>query len=103
MGDVRLNFDHGEIAALAGEAELIAHTERLGRLVADAARALAPKRTGAGAESIDVWPGRDSAGVYADVGWDRQHFYMLFREFGTSTLPEAPHLEPAVDRYLTLK
>lgn len=65
--------------------------------VADRARQAAPKRTGEGAASI---AGEVVDGVYgyeARVSWDSDHFYLLFAEVGTSSLPARPFLRPALD------
>jgi HK97 gp10 family phage protein len=66
---------------------------------AEAARDAAPKSTGAGAASIHAELVQTYNGVYvARVGWDRDHFYMMFHELGTSRMSARPFLRPALDR-----
>lgn len=68
-----------------------------GRGIADRARVLAPKRTGAGARSIHHEIGQDPGGPFVRVSWDRRHFYMSFHEFGTSEQNATPFLRPAAE------
>lgn len=48
--------------------------------------------------SIDVKRGRDSKGVYVDVGPTRKGFWLAFYEFGTSKQPPRPFMRPAIER-----
>lgn len=95
MTNVRL--DQAAIRALAGNSGVKDGLDRVGSQVADRARAAAPRRTGAGAESISHEVGTDSTGAFVHVSWDRDHFYMLFHEIGTSKTPARPFLRPALD------
>lgn len=73
---------------------------KAGEAVAEAARDAAPKSTGAGAASIHAELVQTYNGVYvARVGWDRDHFYMMFHELGTSKMSARPFLRPALDRH----
>jgi HK97 gp10 family phage protein len=59
------------------------------------ARATAPKRTGAGAASIGNEAVLEADEWTARVGWDQAHFYLLFHEVGTGSMPARPFLVPA--------
>lgn len=76
--------------------------DQLGEEVAADARQAAPKRTGEGAQSIrhDVVQGRD--GWEARISWDRDHFYMMFAELGTSRQAATPFLRPALQKRRSL-
>lgn len=52
--------------------EMLRITDR----VVAAARATAPKRTGAGAESIDNWADMGEEAWEIHIGWDEAHQYM---------------------------
>lgn len=69
--------------------------ERAAKAIRADAREAAPKRTGAGAKSIDYESGHDQDGPYVRISWDRRHFYMQFHEFGTSEMNAHPFLRPA--------
>jgi HK97 gp10 family phage protein len=69
--------------------------EKIGKAIANDARVLAPKQTGAGARSIDHEIGFDERGAYVRISWDKRHFYMQFAEFGTSRQAATPFLRPA--------
>lgn len=74
-------------------AGLLEQGERRARVAAGTA----PRRTGGGADSIHaeaVLDGRDHA---VAVGWDREHYYMIFHERGTRYLPARPFLVPAFE------
>lgn len=98
----RIHWFDTEIAELGDQAAAARLVTEAAWGVALDARAHAVRATGAGAESIQPWPGRDATGPYADVSWDRDHFYMGFHEFGTAHLPARPAVGPALDRYLHL-
>lgn len=99
---VRIDWDQAAIDGLGdgGAAAALALDAAWG--IALDARARAVRNTGEGAGSIQPWPGRDRQGPYADVSWDREHFYMSFHEFGTQHLPARPAVGPALDHYLHL-
>ena len=67
---------------------------KIGEQVAGRAAMDAPKKTGEGARSIHPEKGKNGD---VNVGWDRDHFYMLFSEVGTSRQPARPFLRPALD------
>ena len=93
MTDVRLNA--AAIRAWAGSAEAKAILDRAGGLIADDAKAAAPRKTGQGAESIRQEVGEDADGAFFRVSWDKDHFYMFFHEVGTSKMSARPFLRPA--------
>lgn len=101
-GDFRVRLYEHEIALLGDTAAAAELALQAGWGVAMDARRHAVRNTGAGAESIQPWPGRDGRGPYADVSWDQDHFYMSFWEFGTSRHHARPAVGPALDRYLHL-
>ncbi len=94
--------DARAIAGLADDAGMRAMLQRVGDDVADDAAAAAPKDTGAGAASIHAVVDSDSDGAYVDISWDRDHFYGLFAEVGTSHQSARPFLRPAVEKRRTL-
>jgi hypothetical protein len=98
----RIHWDQGAIEGLADGADAAALALDAAWGIALDARTRAVRASGEGAESIQPWPGRDRQGPFADVAWDREHFYMSFHEFGTQHLPARPALGPALDRYLHL-
>ena len=67
---------------------------RLGLLVQNEARKLAPVDTGRLRASIQHTPGRDSKGAYVDVGTNVE--YAVFVEYGTSRSPAQPYMRPAL-------
>lgn len=99
---VRLRLNQHEIDQLDENSDAVELTLAMAWNVALEARARAPRLTGAGAASIQPWPGRDQRGPYADIGWDDLHFYMRFHEDGTSKHAARPFLRPALDRYMHL-
>ena len=75
---------------------------KIGKAIAVDAAIAAPKLTGAGAKSIHHEIGGDERGTYVRVSWDRKHWYMQFREFGTSHENAAPFLRPAAEKPRTI-
>lgn len=96
MNNVRLNA--AAIEAWAGSESAKSVLEALGEQVAEDAKATAPRDTGAGAESIHHEMGEDADGAFVRVSWDRDHFYMLFQEVGTSTQSARPFLRTAATK-----
>lgn len=97
-----LRLDPHEIALLGDTAAAAELNREVAWGLAMDARRLALRDTGAGAESIQPWPGRDALGPYDDVSWDSDHFYLSFHEFGTAIHHARPALGPALDRYIHL-
>lgn len=98
MDGFRLQLDADAIADLGFSDEVADLAQDVGDQVAERAAELAPKRTGAGAASIHAELGEDEDGAYADVSWDRDHFYMGFKELGTEHEPAQPFLRPALEQ-----
>lgn len=97
MTEFRLELDQAAVDDLGFDDEALALLQDVGDLVADGARTLAPQRTGEGAASIHAEVEVDDESGFADVSWDRDHFYMGFAETGTSHQPATPFLRPALD------
>ena len=89
--------NQSEMRRLLDGPGVMAGLERVGEQVAKRAALTAPKATGAGAASIHAETAEDSRGKHVRVGWDRDHFYMLFAEVGTSRMSARPFLRPALD------
>lgn len=78
MASTRLKLDSRAIKKLGSGRDAARLTQKAGDAVASLARDLAPKRTGAGAASIQARVATDSDGAYAEVSWDAAHSYMRF-------------------------
>jgi hypothetical protein len=74
----RLELDRNAVDDLAFGEEAEDLALEAGEAVAVIARRLAPKRTGAGARSIQAKSSQDAGGAYAEVSWDKAHEYMRF-------------------------
>lgn len=90
-----LRFNAREVASLPTRPSIVAATLRVGESIAETARRLAPKDSGAGAASIRAEVATASTGPEVHVSVDRDHFYLLFAEFGTSRQSPRPFLRPA--------
>lgn len=97
MDRIRVNLDGAAIAAIQDSAGMKAVLQDAGDVVADIAARLAPKRSGAGAESIHAEVLAQPEGIAALVSWDPDHFYMLFSEIGTEHQVARPFLRPALE------
>jgi HK97 gp10 family phage protein len=93
--DITVVVDYGAIKDWLASPEV-------GNMLVDAAqpgvsfaRAAAPRRTGAGADSIRAEPVLDDGEQTARVSWDRLYYYMRFQEQGTQKMPAHPFLGPA--------
>jgi len=95
---VDIRWDRRAIADLAGHQDVRAEVDKAGAQVAETARRLAPKDTGAGAASIHHKVQLDRFGWSAVVSWDREHDYMFAQEVGTSEMPAQPFLRPAIKK-----
>jgi hypothetical protein len=78
---MRLVWDRQAIRNLRTDPEVMLAVRQASKDMAGIARAFAPKRTGAGAASIQARDSRAAGAV--DVAWDSQHHYMVFQEYGT--------------------
>lgn len=80
--------------------EVVEALQDIGDDIAERAKALAPKRTGALAEGIHAELGRDPiAGLEVRVSYSKDEFYGLFHELGTEKNPATPFLRPAAAPY----
>ena len=59
--------------------------------------AMTPKDTGAGAASIDIRTPKAQGAL--NVGWDKEHFYLFFVEYGTKTITAQRFARDVLDRY----
>lgn len=103
IGGVRIVWDRPAIAALKEDPELLDYLHEAAQGLADAMRAVAPRLTGAGAQSIAPRPPARARGAM-DVGWDKAHFYMSFQNnyatLGAShTNPNYHFAQEALERY----
>lgn len=110
--EIRLELDQAQIDALVDEdPEVEELLYEVADEIAETARQLAPKDDGDAAASIhaEVHRGHNPdahAATYtpetdepmAYVGWDQDHFYLLFHEIGTEDLPARPFMRPALDQ-----
>lgn len=92
--DIRIVLDPVAVADLLTDPGVGQALMEAGQAVAGAAQSGAPHRTGAGAASIQP---RMAGPGEVDVGWDSDHHYMFFHEFGTRYMSAAPFLGPALD------
>jgi hypothetical protein len=91
-------WDENQIRGLREDPGVVAYVRDVGEGFARAERFLAPKRTGAGAGSIQVRPSRSKGAV--DVGWDREHRYMGYQELGTKYIARKNFAGLTVAQYL---
>lgn len=94
---VRVTVDPAAIKALESDPGVLAGVADVAEAAARVMRNRAPKDTGEGAESIHVEPDPDDPG--SRIGWDPDHFYMAFPEFGTEHEPARPFMRPTADDF----
>jgi HK97 gp10 family phage protein len=88
-------IDELEIARFLRDREARENLLKAAEEVAEYAAGLAPRDTGAGADSIHPeWVGDD-----LEISWDRDHYYMWFQERGTIHMAGHEFLEQTLDRY----
>lgn len=75
MPEVKVDVDEQAVRALAGHPAVVAAMRAAAQRVAGYEASIAPKRSGAGAESIGVAPIPGRPGTFM-VSWDRRHTYM---------------------------
>lgn len=95
--DFHLDLDEDAIADLGFDDDAQDLAQEVGDEVAETAAGFAPKRTGEGAASIHAETDVDDESAYADVSWDRDHFYLGFAEVGTEHQAPTPFLRPGLD------
>jgi hypothetical protein len=96
--DVTTVWNSGALASLAADPTVLAGLMEIGDQIAAEARSNAPRRTGAGADSIHAEPG-PGLSPEVRISWERTYFYLRFHELGAKYLPARPFLVPAADRY----
>lgn len=97
MARTRVRWDYKAIRELRTDPRIVSFVEQIAGDMGAEMSALAPKDTGAGAASIGVHPGRAKGS--SRVGWDAEHFYMLFPEYGTEHQPAQRFARDVLDRY----
>lgn len=95
-------LDQRAIRNLAFAGDVKAAVDQLGAEVAYDAALAAPRDTGEGAQSIGHEVVQGQNGWEARISWDRDHFYMMFWELGTSINAARPFLRPALQKRRTL-
>lgn len=96
-GQIRVTVDKAALADLAHDPGVLADVERIAEAAATQMRRRAPKDTGEGADSIHVEPDEEEPGFR--IGWDPDHFYLSFHEFGTEHQPARPFMRPVADEF----
>lgn len=97
MGDVTIVLHQMAIDDLAKDPGMRAGLLEAAVPVVHRAAAHAPKNTGRGAASIRAEAVLDGPEWTARISWDRDHYYMYFRERGTRQLPARPFLVPTLE------
>lgn len=99
-GRVRVRIDQKAVESIMQEPGGQRLMRQIGRDFASKMRAVAPKDTSAGANSIDARDIKDKKGNPAvDVGWDKAHFYMIFPEYGTIHQREQRTIRTLLESY----
>lgn len=99
-GKVRVRIDRKAVETIMQEPGGARLMREIGRDFAARMQAVAPKDSGAGANSIDARDVRDKRGNPAvDVGWDKAHFYMIFPEYGTTHQREQRTIRTLLEQY----
>lgn len=89
----------GEIMAMTREPWAREDMAIRGESVANRGRALAPRRTGAGAASIIAEPViAPLVGWTCDIGWDHHHTYMRYTDRGTKYIRAQYYMERALEQ-----
>lgn len=81
----RVVWDRKAVAELRLDPGVRAYIQSVGEQVAHDMRVLAPRDSGAGAASILARDSRSKGAT--DVGWDKEHYYLIFPEYGTVHQP----------------
>lgn len=97
MDTVRVDINQRELDALLRSPDARELLLEVSRPHVGEAQAAAPRRTGAGAESIHAEAVLEDGKWEALVSWDRRHFYMYFHEVGTRQLSARPFLVPSFE------
>lgn len=95
MPDFRVVIDDRAVVLVATDPDALDLLLAAGRGLAHTAAAGSARPRGPGAASYDAF----RVGGEVRVGWDIDHDYMRFPEFGTRFQRAQPSLLPALDRY----
>ncbi len=101
MGNVRMVWDQPEIRRLGEDPEVVAFVDLVGEDFAHSLRAATPHLSGAGAASVAARKSR--ARNATDVGWDADHFYLIFPEYGTRFQHYQRFTRDLLERYAFLE
>jgi HK97 gp10 family phage protein len=100
MSDVRIVWDRAALRGLKTDPQVVAHIERAAEDMARELAAAAPRDSGEAAASIEA---RDSGTAGAvDVGWDAEHGYLTFPEYGTDRQPAQRFARDLLNQYVYL-
>jgi HK97 gp10 family phage protein len=98
MADVRIVWDRAALRGLKTDPQVVAHIERAAEDMAQELAAAAPRDSGQAAATIEA---RDSRAAGAqDVGWDADHFYLIFPEYGTDRQPAQRFARDLLNSYV---
>lgn len=98
MAVTRIRWDYKSIRELRTDPNVMRYVQAAGDDFASDLKAVTPKDTGAAAASVGAHPSTRSKGA-TDVGWDAEHFYLVFPEFGTKFQPAQRFARGLLDRY----
>lgn len=95
--NVRVDVDVAAVRSIVSSDDMRDFLMEEAKPVVARAQLLAPKKTGAGAASIRSEPVVDFDEWTVRVSWDRDHYYLYFRDRGTVYQSAAPFLEQALE------
>jgi hypothetical protein len=98
MADVRIVWDRTALRGLRTDPQVMAYLERAAEDMAQELAAAAPRDSGEGATSIEARPSGVAGAV--DVGWDAEHGYLLFPEYGTKHQPAQRFARDLLNSYV---
>ena len=98
----RVDLNQREIDDWASSNDAEALLRELGEQVVSDAQRDAPKRTGDMAASIHYEIDHDYKGAVVRVSFDKDHWYGIFAELGTSQETARPFLRPNIIKHRSL-
>jgi HK97 gp10 family phage protein len=98
----RVDLDNRAIENWASSNDAEALLRDLGEQIVPDAQRDAPKRTGDMAASIHYEIGHDSKGAFVRVSFDKDHWYGIYAELGTSQETARPFLRPNILKHRSL-
>lgn len=98
---MRIEWNEGEYERMLQDPALTDYARQVGDAVAQLAREMAPRRTGAGAASLQAEAEFLDGQWEIAVGADQLHAYMRFPDRGTKFMPAQRFMENAAARYGT--